>query len=330
LTLSLLQEIGLQMSLAIQPDNLIFDELFQAIIAIGAMGLFLLLPIIYWSVDKKIALGAIQALLLSSFICLVFNLLLPQSQHARAGDVQTSFGPLIYGAPTAYAASMLAVSGYLAYRLNKAWFWVASSFSVLLSGISLLYLGWQTPPVLLSSWLVGAGVMIFIIRLDPRRLPIWSKLSIAAQAAVLFGTSVLIILIGTGTTSIAASITQSLDWAGFETGSSILGYFYSIGGLFFGTFSGYLLMKKHIDYSMRCKTVNKINRVVLGLGGTLFIYFMVEWVNGIFLLPVMYPDTISHYLQAALAGFWVTCAAPWLFIRLNLARPIRIIKPATT
>jgi hypothetical protein len=211
------------------------------------------------------------------------------------------------------------VLGYLAYRLNKEWLWAIASLGVVLIGFSRLYLGVQFPVGVLSGWVLGLGVVFLLLKAESLSLCWWANLSTGWQVGIAFGISMVMILAGDGIRELISSSPDPVSWAEFATqGRSLTQYFAFSGGLF-GAASGYILMKKHLDFQTKGALTIKVGRCLLGFAGLGLIYFSLGWVVNSLFIPETLPAYVLRYIQVALMTFWVLFGAPWCFVKVKLA-----------
>lgn len=317
--MDLIQEISLRFISMLQSLSPMFDGLCRFIIYAGAVIVFILLiPVLYWTVDKKIAVNAFIALIFTTLICLALKPLLHQPRPYWLGAEQLIISINSYAVPSVYAANSLAVMGYLAYRINKEWLWAASGIFVALAGFSLMYLGMQFPTGVISGWLIGFMVVFCLVWIESPSATIWNNLSVPSKFAIVFGISILVVLVGAGTMYLYRSMLPPRS--GYALGADSAEIIIAIGGAFFGAACGYLLIKKSFDYRARGTLKATALRCLLGFGGLTLIYFVMEWLVYSVPLPGEVAIYTMRYVQAAVCAFWVTCAAPCLFLKLNIAR----------
>jgi membrane-associated phospholipid phosphatase len=72
-----------------------------------------------------------------------------------------------FGFPSGAAQVMLALFGFLALRVQRAWFWASSIFFVLLIGFSRVYLGIHFPSDIVGGWIIGALLLFAYVRCVP-------------------------------------------------------------------------------------------------------------------------------------------------------------------
>jgi hypothetical protein len=92
-----------------------------------------------------------------------------------------------------------------------------------------------------------------------------------------------------------------------------------LAGGIFGAASGYILMKKHLDFQTTGKFMEKTSRCLLGFAGLGLIYFSLGWVTTSLVIPETIQSYVLDYIQIALVTFWVLFGAPWCFLKFKLA-----------
>jgi hypothetical protein len=93
---------------------------------------------------------------------------------------------------------------------------------------------------------------------------------------------------------------------------------FSQAGVFFGLALGGILLKRGGWFDARGPALQRVLRYLIGLVGVMSIYLLLGalFPRGEALIPYL-----LRYLRYALIGLWIAFIAPWLFIRLKLARP---------
>jgi membrane-associated phospholipid phosphatase len=318
-----LQGISIQLIQALQTLSPVLDGLSNFLSSLGSLGFFLLLiPLIYWTVDTRLGKTAWMALMISAFLSLSLNQLLHQPRPYWLGEVQPLVSDGTYGNPSTQAACSIAVFGCLAYYLKKEWFWAASGLTVLLVGIARLYQGAEFPSGVVAGWVLGLGVVLLLIWLDSFSVPWWDNQSASRQVGMVFICSVLVILAGYAVGAIIAPSPDPFAWAGFATTARSLSEYYAIAGGLFGTISGHILMKKHLEYKTTGPLIMRIGRCLVGFAGLGMIYFgLCAAIDSL-----MIQDTTQayalRYIQLSLSTFWVMYLAPWLFMKLSLVKRV--------
>jgi membrane-associated phospholipid phosphatase len=158
-------ESGIQFIQALQTLSPALDSLMKYISFLGTIEFYLLLiPFLYWAVSATLGFRVLLLLIGTDFLGIFFKQLLHQPRPYWVSDVQALAQETSYGIPSTHASDSLAVWGYLAYRLNKAWLWVLTGLVVLLIGISRMYLGVHFPTDVLGGWVLSLAAIFLLVK----------------------------------------------------------------------------------------------------------------------------------------------------------------------
>jgi hypothetical protein len=94
----------------------------------------------------------------------------------------------------------------------------------------------------------------------------------------------------------------------------------SMAGILFGLSLGLGWTSRRGGFSTDGTILQRCARILAGLVGIVILYIGLKLIlpSGKDLLPITF-----RYLRYGLVGLWVSAGAPWLFIRMKLAKPIR-------
>jgi membrane-associated phospholipid phosphatase len=279
-----------------------------------------LIPFLFWCVDERRALRLGFLVLLSAHLNSSLKMLFGQPRPydldptvARAHEGGASGQ---YGLPSGHAQTSLVFALGLASWKKKAAVYITALAVVFLIGLSRLYLGVHFPTDLLGGWFTG----FLIVSLERLLFPFLKSLLEAG------GVRARII-----TLALLAFVMNSIH--SWDPGP---------GGLLLGFGGGYILMKSRFPFcaalpgeqdvhdqerdsgvaDMRMTGPSKkfillALRYALGMAGLFFLYIT---------LTRLFPGEdspyyrLSRFCRYGAAGFWVSAAAPALFVRFNLAR----------
>ena len=126
---------------------------------------FLVLPLIYWSIDSSLGLRV-------AFILITSNMLNYIGKLAFAGprpywissDIKALWSETSFGNPSAHAQDAMSVWGIIAARIHKTWVWIVAGAVIFLNGFSRLYLGAHFPHDVLIGWVIGGILLIAFLR----------------------------------------------------------------------------------------------------------------------------------------------------------------------
>ena len=289
---------GLDFIIMIQQiDTPLLDSFFRAITSLGDELFYLLLfPFLLWCVDFYLGIRVGIIFLLSVY---ANNGLKEIFQQPRPFDILPEIQKVHasgYGFPSGHAQSSLVVWGSIAYWKKQIWIRNLSVLLILLIGFSRIYLGVHFPTDILGGWLFGGlilGLSYFIfskIKLDfIQRNMIFKIICITLLPVIL-----LQIQSSPDTISSVAVLTG--------IGYGLLFFSSSIGGIRPGNW-----MQRLISFLVG----------VIGIG----IFYL-----GLKLLLPSEDQSfyqLCRFFRYLLLGIWISFGAPWLFIRMGLARQVK-------
>lgn len=322
-----LWEIGIQIVLAVQSmgDWLVVPMRFFSFL--GDEEFFLLiLPILYWSVNADLGLRVGVILLLSGAVNDAFKMSLfgPRpywySLDVRAFTAETSFG-----VPSGHSQIAASVWGMLAAYLNRGWAWALAIFIVFMIGISRLYMGVHFPHDVLFGWALGVLVLWALLRAW-HPVGNWVKgFSAARQIGFAFAFSMLLVLASTIPFFAAQGWQMPVEWLNNVVAAGVeelphpitLNGIMTLAGTLFGFFAGLAWMNARGGFCSDGTVSQRILRYALGLVGIGILWF------GLGQIFPRNDDLLSYLLRFGrytLVGLWVSAGAPWLFIKLNMAK----------
>ena len=319
---------GIQFILAFQtiPGLVAPMEFFSFL---GSEEFFLImLPLLYWCVDTALGLRVGLILLFSTWLNDVFKILFNDPRpYWISTDVKAYANESSFGAPSGHSQTAVAVWGMIAYYVNRRWVWVTCVAVMVLIGLSRMYLGVHFPSDVLIGWLIGVILLLCFIRFwDP--VAAWLKrLTFAQQVLVAFLVSLGFI----GAVQLAilslGDWTMPEEWlinasAAFPDGPEpdpvdLSGAITSAGTLF-GLSLGLAWFTRQGGFSVEGSLGQRAVRFLVGLVGVAILYagLKIIFPSGDGALPYLF-----RYLRYSLVGAWVSAGAPWLFLRMKLAKP---------
>jgi len=279
-----------------QIDTPLLDSFFRVITSLGDELFYLLLfPFLLWCVDFYLGIRVGIIFLLSVYanngLKEIFQQprpfeILPEIQKVHA------YG---YGFPSGHAQSSLVVWGSIAYWKKQIWIRNLSVLLILLIGFSRIYLGVHFPTDVLGGWLSGGlilGLSYFIflkIKLDF----IQGNMIFKIIGITLFPVILLQIQSSADTISSVAVLTG--------IGYGLLFFSSSIGGI---------------------RPGNWLQRMISFLVGVIGIGIFYLGLKLILPLEGQSFYQLFRFFRYLLLGIWISFGAPWLFIRMGLARQV--------
>lgn len=294
----------------------------------------LILPIIYWSWDRRLGLRVAIIFLLG----LAVNLLLKVAFHDPRPywadpRVRLLTNPeLSFGIPSGHSQNAIAIWGMLALYLARGWAWTTAVLLIFGIGLSRMYLGVHFPTDVFAGWALGIIGLLLILRLEKPVMARLSKLSETVQVALVFAVSLAIILMG-GLLISGVSDNWQLpaEWVRNAAAQApdqpidpfSLDDIIVSAGTLFGLVGGAILLYNRLDFDAGGRWAGRAGRFLIGAVGVLFLWRGLGAAFDLVAADDTLPGYILRYIRYSLIGLWISAAAPLVFIRLGLAEKSR-------
>ena len=291
----------------------------------GTENFFLLLiPALYWCIEGGIGLRVGIILLLSvsanDALKMVFHGPRP---YWYSTDVIRYAGETSFGVPSGHAQIAFGVWGMLATSIRKWWGWLIAILLIVLIGISRLYLGVHFPHDVIIGWLIGALLLWLVLRFW-KPITAWlKKMNLGQQILTSFLSSLLLIAFYL-IPFLWLKITnwQSPQaWAEYAKDAVSLSAAFTTAGTLFGLLAGLAWFNHQGGFDTSGPLWKRILRCVLGMIGVLVFYLGLKILFG--LISPYTEDVLSYilrYIRYVLVGAWISAGAPWIFVKLKLAK----------
>jgi membrane-associated phospholipid phosphatase len=261
---------------------------------------FLLLPLVYWCIDRRIGIGLAYVSLFSSWLNNVIKYLLaiPRPADPRLSIPYPKPDPSF---PSGHTQNAVATWGYLAVRIRKRAMTVVAILLIVLIGLSRIVLGVHFPQDVVGGWLIGLLLLLAFVWAEPR-VSRW----LAAQSRVVqLALAVLVPL--------ALIFLHPADTAGYYPVEDSI----TVGSTLLGLGLGIVMERARVRFRVDGSVARRTLRLLAGL-----LVVIVLYAGPQLLLPegMAYGlEAAVRFLRYALLGWAVTFLCPWLFVRLKLA-----------
>lgn len=285
-------------------------------------GYLILLPLIYWCVNKKYGAQLTYVLIVAITInnALKHFLRMPRPYWLDPDvGLETE---ATYGAPSNHvlAATVLLLLG--AGWLRRGWFWLLALLLLALMALSRIYLGVHFLFDVLIAFVIGLLAIAGFL--------IWEQLGAARYRHRLFGQRLLImagiplaglllyvyILAQIGPPDSTVAWTFYLDAAETQQMEEVV----QMLALMFGVGIGFTFERSKVGFVVAGAWWQQLLRYALGMAGALLI-----WRGLGFAFDAITPEGTLwlalplRFIRYALLGVWIAYWAPWLFVQLRLA-----------
>lgn len=276
------------------------------------------LPIIYWCIDKRAGRQLGYIFLLSALINnSAKNFFRQPRPFWLDPSVQQSEADG-YGLPSGHVQNSAAVFLLLASRLRRTWLWLLALLYVGLMAVSRLYLGVHFVQDLLAGFGLGLLVLVTYLVWQHAYADQFGRRILGRRLLVLALIPVVLASIYIGIMLLLGSPNMDAAWASFIPAAELNAredVVSSTAGLL-GFGMGILLESSRIRFDAGGSVWRRIIRYLLGILVAVGI-----WAGLRSVLP-QDPEWLAlplRFLRYLLLLLWVTFFAPWVFVRLRLA-----------
>jgi len=252
----------------------------------------IILPLIYWCYSKELGFRLLYIFGVSIYVNSLIKIKAAVSRPVGVQGIQSIFVESAEvgshyphdSFPSGHAQGSTSLWGYLAFRLQNPYFWALAIFFIIMISFSRIYSGLHWPTDVIAGILIAIITLIIAVKVERlvTKQPSYIKWILAIIFPIL----------------LAAIFPQD---EGIK-----------LSGFLFGAGIGYLLEGKFLNYKSPLGIWKKIMVFAIGLLG------MFALKKG---LPFLFPSLeIFDFLTYGLLSFWGLFLAPWLFIKLHLAK----------
>lgn len=284
---------GIQVVLWLQQFSPALDLPFKLFTFLGEELFFLLLlPGLYWSLDRRIGARVTLLFLLSTYLNFAAKTVLDQPRPFQYDPRVRQLGEAPGGGlPSGHAQNAVVVWGYLATQFQQAWLWWLAGLLVVLISLSRVYLGLHFPTDLLGGHALGLTLLLLYVWLEPG-LETWLK---AQRLIWQFGIALLLPLL------LAVLLPT-------EEGVAMSGVMLGLG-------LGLIGERRWLGFETHGSLWQRVLRFILG--ATIMVGL---WLGLRLAFAGLEPAFVFRFIRYALMGVWGAFGAPWIFVRVGLAK----------
>jgi membrane-associated phospholipid phosphatase len=261
---------------------------------------FVLLPLVYWCLNRRIGAGlgyvAMLSAWLNSVVKYLFKIPRPNDPRIRIPLPETSPSFL-----SGHAQNAVVNWGYLAIRFRNPIFTVIAVIVILGIGLSRIFLGVHFPQDVIGGWLLGLVLLlVYVWAEEPVANWIAGQRS-AIQVALAAGVPVVLIFL------------HPADTQGHYPAEGAIVPMAALTG--FGL--GLIMERAWVRFTVEGAWWRRILRFLLGL-----VVVGVLYLGSRMIIPEALAyglESLLRFVRYALVGWAGSFLAPWLFVRLRLA-----------
>lgn len=285
---------GIEVVIWFQQFSPALDIPFRILTFLGDKEFYMLLmPLMYWCLNRRAGAGLFVLLLLSAFLNESAKLLADQPRpfnydHRVVKFVHEDSG----GLPSGHTQSAVVVWGCLACRFKKIPLWLLAGLLILAIPLSRIYLGAHFPTDLLGGYAIGLILLFLYLRLDTWVVNWFTAKRICVQLGLSIGLPVLLLLF------------VPFDNHGLLTAI----------GAFMGLSTGIILERRWVCFCSDGQWWQLVIRYLAGI-----VVLIGIWYGLRIAFEQHEPAGLYRVLRYALVGLWGGLGAPWLFVKLKIA-----------
>jgi len=288
-------DYGVRVVLWFQQFSPQLDVPFKILTLLGQTFFFLLLmPFLYWCLDRSMGLRLTILFLLSAYLNTVAKVLAGQPRpfqyDARVKQLFRAGGG---GFPSGHTQSAVIVWGFLGARYRNIWMWGIALLLIVFIPLSRIYLGVHFPTDLLGGYVLGALLLVLYLQLEERVGAWLEKKGFVWQMGVAVVIPLLLLL------------------AFPQGGKHIIDACATLMGVGVGA----ALEQKWIRFDSGGLWWKRLSRFLVGG----LILFALWWGLRI-LIGGLEPQGPYRFARYLLTGLWVGAGGPWIFVKTGLAK----------
>jgi membrane-associated phospholipid phosphatase len=278
------------------------DGFFNIVTSLGSEEFYLLLlPLLYWCIDKRLAQRLVYLFLFSAYgnaaLKDFFRHPRPFEYDPRALKLDwVPADELGYGFPSGHSQSVITAWGYLAVWIRRRWMWVLAATLVILIAFSRMYLGVHFPTDVLGGLLIGGAWLGLFVVIEPRMEHWLSRQTLGLQLGLTLAVPAALLLVCSSGHATAAM------------------------GTLIGLGVGIVVEGRAVRFSPDGPIWQRAARFIVGI---VVIVGLREGLKPVFPAQGEAFYVFFRVFRYGLVGLWAALAGPWVFQRLGLASSMK-------
>lgn len=303
------------------------DAPMRVLSLLGAEDFFqVLIPLVLWIAGPVAGLRALFMLAVAGWFNAVLKWAFAQPRpYWIDPSVRALSSEPTYGLPSGHAQLAAALWGLIAMHARRGWVWLAAAVLVGGIGFSRVYLGVHDAPDVLAGIAAGAGCLAAWRAVEPRAARWLSARGAGALAALAFGASLVLLLGATLARAAFAPAAAPAEWAaqaltasGAPIDPRTLDNITVAAAAVAGGGAGYALARATARFDPAGTLAQIVGRLVIGFIVLAALRF------GLGAIFPREPEAVGaafRYARYVVMLLWAVWGAPWVFLKLKLARP---------
>lgn len=260
----------------------------------GDIGYLLILPVLYWSINRQYGRQLLVVLLVGLVSVLAFKELFarPRPYLLHPDLVRGLTNEDGFGIPSGHVMLALMIFGYLGTLVRRTWFWGLTIVYVLLIGWARMYAGVHYPQDVILAVPVGLALLVLSIRYTDPMLRLWDRIPAWIRAVGVVLLSLLVVLLfGHDQTAQTAS------------------------GLILGSGLGLIAEARWVRFSAEGTLQRRLIRAAVGLALLAAVFFGLRLA-----FASLEPEILWRVIRYALASAFALFVYPVIMTRTGLAK----------
>jgi membrane-associated phospholipid phosphatase len=285
---------GVNVVLWFQQFHPVLDLPFKGFTLLGEEEFFmLLLPLVYWCLDRRTGARLAVVFLFSAWSNAVAKVLAAQPRPFQYDSrVLQLFDVTGGGLPSGHTQNTVVIWGYLAAQFRRPWLWIVAAALMIFVPLSRIYLGLHFPTDLLGGYILGAGLLLIYLKLEPVVEAWLARRRLAWQIGLAVLVPALLLLIFP--TSDESAV----------TGAAML----------LGMGVGIPLERRRVGFEAAGPWPKRLLRLALGVAVLFALRFGLKAA-----FDGLDPEPVFRFVRYSIIGLFAALIAPWAFVRMRLA-----------